>query len=337
MRRLLLLLITLCVSPLAAADGLSIPPPPHEPPPGVIRIWGNAQMELLVRDWVDGFTKLHPNVRVELHLTGSDVAMAGLYTGKADIALLGREATEPEAKAFEWIYRYAPTKLELMTGSLDKAGRSPALVVFVHKDNPLEQLSLPQLDAIFGEEHRTSPANIRDWAQLGLTDGWAGHAINLYAPDAESGTGRFFREHVLGGSTKMNWDHLLEFAEPVKPGAHVDDFGRRIVGALARDRYGIALGHLPAGSSEIKALAIRRADGEAPVAATRDTLTARQYPLMRTAYAYVNRAPGQPLDANARAFLRYALGAAGQRSVERSNSYLPLPATAAANSARRLD
>ena len=42
-------------------------------------------------------------------MTGSDTGMAGLYTGEADIALLGRTATASELQAFEWVFRHPPT------------------------------------------------------------------------------------------------------------------------------------------------------------------------------------------------------------------------------------
>jgi len=107
----------------------------------VITVWGTAQAQSLVRRWEVGFRKSHPSVHVESRLTGSDVGMAGLYTGFADLAVLGRECTAFESKAFEWIFRYPPAQIQIMTGSLGQAEQSPALIAFVHRDNPLAQLT----------------------------------------------------------------------------------------------------------------------------------------------------------------------------------------------------
>jgi phosphate transport system substrate-binding protein len=293
---------------------------------GVIRVWGNDQMSALVQRWERGFRKYHPEAQFETKLGGSDIGMAGLYTGLADIALLGREGTASEVKAFEWIFRYKPAQVEILTGSLDGPGKSPALVAFVHKDNPLSRLTLAQLDAIFGHEHlRGAPHNIRTWGQLGLRGEWADKTINLYATDAESGTGRFFRYAVLGDSRKMNWEHLTEFKDEsgVRGAAH--DAHRRILAKLAADRYGIAVASMPAGSrTQVKSLLLAPADDADYVAATPENLVSRRYPLTRSAFAYLNRKPGAPVDANVAQFLLYVLSREGQQDVVDGGDYLPL-------------
>jgi phosphate transport system substrate-binding protein len=125
---------------LLAANGLifatqafaqAIPPPSNQSPTGILRIAGNAQLAPIVARWQSGFEKKHPDIRMKIDLKGSDVGVAGLYTAKADIALIGRDITESEEKAFEWVFRYKPSRVEVMTGSLEKAGKSPALVAFV--------------------------------------------------------------------------------------------------------------------------------------------------------------------------------------------------------------
>jgi phosphate transport system substrate-binding protein len=284
----------------------------------VIRVWGTAQVQSLARQWDLGLSKAHPRVRVESRLTGSDVGVAGLYTGLADLAVLGRECTAFERKAFEWIFRYPPAQIQIMTGSLDRGGQAPALIASVHRDNPLVQLTLVQLDAIFGHERLSgAPKSIRTWGDLGLTGEWADKSIHLYADDAESGTGRFFRHTVLGDSAKMNWEHFTEFKGL--------DARHRILAALAADPAGLAV---TGGSSEfvpqVKALALARDAGHEAVAASRESLISRSYPLTRAVYAYFNRPPDAPMDARLKAFLRYLLSEEAQRDVVESNDYLPL-------------
>src|SRR5260370_19310509 len=127
---------------------------------GVVRIWGDDQMDTVMRRWQAGFQKLHPNVRFETKLLGTGTGMAGLYSGVADIALLGRDATASEVMAFEWVFKYKPLGVEIATGSLDAPGKTFAIGVLVNKDNPLSKLTLTQLHAIFGSEHRRSASNI---------------------------------------------------------------------------------------------------------------------------------------------------------------------------------
>ncbi|MDE2486074.1 MAG: hypothetical protein KGO51_01635, partial [Alphaproteobacteria bacterium] len=171
MRRRLgpLLALALVTPPMARA---APPPPPSAGPAGVVRVWGNPGMAAALSRWTKDFHRIHPKIRIEAHLTGSDVAFAALYCGRADIALVGREAQEEtEAKAFQWVYGYPPTRVPVARGSFDQAGRSPALAVLVSRGNPLGRISLDQLRKLFVA---SSDANARHtWGELGATGAWA--------------------------------------------------------------------------------------------------------------------------------------------------------------------
>lgn len=306
-------------------------PPPVEPPEaaGVIRVWGTAELRPLLERWQAGFKQSHPAAHFETRMTGSDAGLPGLYTRSADIALLGREATAAEVKAFEWIFRYKPTAVEVATGSLGVPGRSPALVVLVHRDNPLAKLTLAQLDAAFGSERlRGAPANIRTWGQLGLAGVWRDRPIHLYAPDTEEGTGRCFRSVVLNDSRMLDWEHLREFADTKgTPNRH--DAGRKILDALAGDPLGLAVAGAGTNDPRVKAVAVAAmADGPF-VAPTRESVATRTYPLARPVFAYVNRAPDVPLAPKVQDFLSFILSAEGQRMVAADSTYLPLTAAGA--------
>lgn len=331
MRRLLAGALAGLFAPLAAAAASLPPPPAHQT--GVVRIWGTAQMAPLAQRWATGLRAQRPDLRVETHLTGSDVALAGLYTGKVDIALVGRDATEVEVKAFEWIYSYRPTGVVILHGGVDQPGRSPALAVLTHRSNPLSQISLDQLRAVFGADG----AQMRTWGQLGLKGAWATRPIHLYAPDMESGSGRFFRHVVLADTNKLNWNALREFAEPVGGPGHVDQAARRIAAAVARDPLGLGIGLSPKASQPIKALAVARAADGPYFRATPGTVVSRAYPLARDVNAYFNRAPGAAADPGVKAFLDYVLSPAGQAELAKVGGYLPLSADDQSHSRNALD
>ncbi len=318
----------------AASHALEVAPPPYqarEDVAGVVRVWGSAEMKPVIERWEEGFGRAHPQVRFENRLTGSDVGMAALYTGNADIAFLGRDAAASEVKAFEWIYRYRPQRVEVMTGS-DRPGRSPALVAYVQRDNPLASLTLAQLDAVFSHERlRGAPAAILTWGALGLTGAWADKPIKLYAFDTETGTGRYFRDIVLKDSRKLNWDRMTEFKD-TSAGSH--DAGERILAALAGDRFGLAVASGPAPAG-VKALALAPAEGAPAVGATAENLASRRYPLARAAFAYYNRRPDTLLDAPVAEFLRYVLGPEGQKDVA-SGAYLMLEVANAREQSEKL-
>lgn len=285
---------------------------------GIVSVWGTQAAQAVLRRWEARFRRDNPGFHVVYHMTGSDIGMAGLYTGFADLAVLGRECTDVESKAFEWIFRYPPSQVQIMTGSLEQAGQSPALIAYVHRDNPLARLTLLQLGAVFGHEHPGGAMqNIRSWGALGLVGEWLDLPINLYADDAESGTGQFFRRVVLNGSARMNWDALREFSGHDAP--------TKILAAVAADRAGLAV---TAGGGKlipplVKAVPLGR-EGSEFVAASRDSLISRRYPLTRAVHVYFKRSPKLTLDVRAKGFLRYILSDEAQREIVDQGDYLPL-------------
>ena len=293
-------------------------------------------MGTITNYWQEGFRRHHPEVNFETNLMGTGTGMAGLCTGVADLALMGRESTPTEIMAFEWVFRYKPLRIEVTTGSLDVPGKTLALVVFVRKDNPLSKLTLAQLDAIFGCEHRRGPSNIRTWGQLGLKGEWAGKPINAYGYDAETEAGSFFQQVVLDDSRKWNWDSVKEFKDINNPDGSVYDSGRQILDALAKDRYGIGVSNLRYTNSQVKPIALACQYGGPYYEATKENLIQRQYALTRAVSIYVNRAPGKPIDPKVKEFLRYILSRDGQRDVVREGDYLPLSEEVVGKQLRKL-
>lgn len=323
--RVVCAMLGLAVMAGSAADGQPAAGyQPGQAVSGTVRVWSNDAMKGVLRRWQDGFHRHQPGVRIVATPIGSDVAMAGLYTNHADIALMGRDPTASEVQAFEWVYQVKPTRVQVMNGSLDAAEKSPALTVFVHRDNPLSTLTLAQLDAIFGSEHLRGLKEIRTWGQLGLGGDWAARPIDLFGPDATSGTGMFFRHVVLKDSRKLYWDRMQEFSDEKRPDGGVRSAGDRILDALAHDRFGIALAHLGSARPEVKALALARDERGPFVPPTRQSVESGEYPLGRAAFALFRRLPGKPVDSAVTEFLHYILSDEGQTDVVREGGYLPL-------------
>lgn len=129
---------------------------------GRIRTWGSAQMLELIELWQKGFQRYQPRVQFENHMKGAVSAIAGLYTGVADLAL-SREIWPIETLAFGQVVGYKPTAVEVATGSFNVPTKSDSLEIFVHRDNPVSQLGLSQLKAIFTAEQNRGAARIRVW------------------------------------------------------------------------------------------------------------------------------------------------------------------------------
>lgn len=320
-----LVALMLALGRAGAQDARSLRPyRPDQAVSGTIRVSGDDQAETVMKYWREGFGRRHPQAAVEARLQGTGSAMAGLYTGMADLTLMGRAATAKEIMAFEWVFRYEPLGLAVMTGSFDVPAKSFALAVFVHQDNPIARLTLAQLDAIFGCERRRGLGGVRTWDQLGLRGEWAGKPMHAYMYDTENAKGVFFQHVVLQDSRKWNWEIIKEFQDIRKPDGSFDESSRQILDALVQDRYGIAISNPRYANSQVKSLVLATQDGGPYYEATKQNLIQRKYPLTREVFVYINRQPGKPVDPKIQEFLRYILSWDGQQDVKREGDFLPL-------------
>lgn len=307
----------------------SLPPPRHGLP-GMVRIGGTAALTPVVAAWARAFAETNPGIRVEHDLTGSDVAMARLYTANCDIALIGRDPTKPEIQAFEWIYRFRPRSVHVLNGSVATPGCSPALAIMVHRDNPIASLRIDQLRAAFGDE----APRARIWGDLGLTGDWAQRPVNLYAPEAESGSGRFFRAKVLGDSNRLAWARLREFSVPARPVSAEARAAVALRRTLASDLGGLAVGvaGLEAG---VRLVPLATADGE-PRLPDRESIVTGSYPLSRSLNACFAVPPAGGVHRETAMFLEFILSDQGQEIADGAGPYLRLMAQAATRSQQAL-
>jgi phosphate transport system substrate-binding protein len=302
-----------------------------------VRIWGQATMQGVVERLVRSFQALHPAALFEVTLKGSATAIPGLYSGKADIALLGREDDLVDDNGFGRVRQYKPLRLELMSGSFDSAGKSDALVVFVRRDNPLRRLTLAQLDSLFGCERRRSGGPIRTWGDLGLQGTWRQRPIALHMYAADSGTGIFFQHVVMKDSRKMNWDRIREYRNSRGADGTLRPAAEQIAAAVRRDRFAMGLGNAHFLKSDLAPVAIAAGEQGAFVSASPATVVARTYPLARRAYAFVDKKPGTPLDPAVAEFLRFVLSNEGQAAIAREGGFLPLGQAALAQQRKLLE
>jgi phosphate transport system substrate-binding protein len=189
------------------------------------------------------------------------------------------------------------------------------LAVYVHKDNPLEALSLKQIDGIFSNTLRHGGQPINTWGDLGLGDEWARRSISAFGRNSASGTYGFFKDVALAGG---------DFRSSVKeqPGSSA------VVQGVSTDFYAIGYSGIGYRTSGVKMLAISAEDGTAYEPNLENCISGN-YPLARLLFVYINKNPNEPLDNLTLEFLKYVLSRQGQEVVHR-NGYFPLPAAAAA-------
>ncbi len=284
-------------------------------------------MGRLVDAWIAGFTRYQPRVKFENHMYGTASAIGALYTGAADIAILGEEISPAASTAFRREKHYAPTRIQIATGSLDVNYFDYAHMIFVNRDNPIKGLTLEQLDGIFGAEHRRGPRNLRSWGDLGLKGQWAHRPIQPYGWQVGADFSLFFSKAVLQGSHRWN-GRLKEFSNADRADGSVYDRGQQILDALAKDPAGIAISNVRFANPRVRVLPLARDRGGPYFMPTQTNLIAQTYPLVRIIPAFVDVRPGQPMDPRVREFLRYILSREGQQALVDDSGYLPLGAHA---------
>ena len=313
---------------------------PEQKASGTISLWGHGSFKRdflgkLVHAWTDGFRRLQPEVQFENRMYGTASAIGALFTGAGNLAILGEEINPAASTAFQRAKGYPPTAVQIATGSLAASFFDYAHMIFVHADNPIGRLTLAQLEAVFGTEHKRGRHNVRTWDRLGLAGEWHGRRIQPYSWKTDEDFGLFFRATVLGGSHRWNVD-VKEFVHITRPDGSLYEHGAQILDALAQDRCGIAISNVRYANSQVKPLALASREGGPYYLATCANLISQSYPLTRIIPAFFDRAPGGPVDAKLREFLRYILSRAGQRALLAHSEYLPLGAEAIRRQLKKL-
>lgn len=280
---------------------------------GKVSSIGSDTMNNLLALWGEAFKRIYPSVVIEFEGKGSSTAPPALLSGTAQLGPMSRPMKGEEMDAIEKKYGFKPTA---MNTGID------ALAVYVHKDNPLESLSLQQIDAIFSKTRRGGhPTDITRWnhvdARLGNTP------ISLYGRNSASGTYGFFKEHALFRG---------DFKDAVKeqPGSAA------VVQGVSRDRNAIGYSGIGYKTSGVKALAISERTGAQGFAPTFEHAESGRYPIARSLLLYILKDPRKPLDPLVKEFLTYILSFEGQSDVLK-DGYYPLSFDSVNRELKKLD
>jgi phosphate transport system substrate-binding protein len=237
---------------------------------------------------------------------------------------MGREIWEPEVAAFREVRGYAPTGIDVMTGSFDVRNKGYAITIFTHASNPIEGLTLEQLDAVYGIERRRGHGAVATWGDLGLTGEWADKPVRLYGLPIARGFADYVQERVFQGSQLWK-PELREFRDEPNSVSTATDGATRMLAALADDPYGIGYAGLVYSHPGTRAIPVAERKGAPFVTPGRATVRDRSYPLHRIISFFVDKAPGRRAAPQVDAFLRFVLSREGQAIIERDGGgYLPL-------------
>jgi phosphate transport system substrate-binding protein len=263
---------------------------------------GSDTLNNLMTLWSEGFRGFYPNVAVQIQGAGSGTAPPALVEGTAQFGPMSRPMRGTEIEEFEARYGYPPIP---MRGAIDGIG------VFVHKDNPIECLSMQQVDAIFSSTRSGgADAAITTWGDAGLTGEWADRPVAMYGRNSASGTYGYFREVALFGG-----DYSAEVRE--QPGSST------VIQGVASDIGGIGYSGIGYATADVRAVAISSEPNGECFEPSAEHAGSGAYPIARFLYIYMNVDPNADLEPLRAEFVRYVYSQEGQADVIRAG-FIPV-------------
>lgn len=254
---------------------------------GEITVKGSDTLVILAQKWAEVYMAKNPGVKIQVTGGGTGTGFAALQNQQTDLCNASRKIRPKEIETCIKAFGKRPTEHRV---ALD------GLSVYVNEANPLQDLSVEQLELIF-------TGRIKNWKDLGGPDA----AIILYSRENSSGTYEFFKEHVLKGK---------DFAANAQtmPGTAA------VLQSVAKERHGIGYGGAAYGAGA-KHLNIRKTAADEPVEPTEENVVSGKYPISRYLYIYVNPALEK---GEVAAYLKWIRSDDGQKVVK-DVGYFPLP------------
>jgi len=260
----------------------------------VIQNKGSDTMVNVAQVWAEEYRKAAPDVEVEVSGGGSGVGIAALLKGAVDIANASRDIKPSETEQAEKNTGKKPVGFNV---GFD------ALAVYVHKDNPLNEITFEQLTDLYAEGGKTTR-----WSELGVKiPGVSDDTIVRVSRQSSSGTYEFFREHALG-----NRDFRM--------GSRDLNGSKEVVELVGGTLTAIGYSGMGYATAAIKTLKVTSKPGSPAVAPTVAAVHDKTYPLARSLHLYTL---GEPQGA-VKQYIDWILSDAGQKVVEDSG-YVPLP------------
>jgi phosphate transport system substrate-binding protein len=258
---------------------------------------GSDTMSNLAQEWAEEYGKVNPAVSIEVSGGGTGQGVAALINGTADIANASRKLEPEELSKAKAAHGTEPT--EYMVGY-------DALSIYVHKSNPLNEISLEELGEIYKEGGK-----LDKWEQLGVKSipGAQDNKIVRVSRQNNSGTYHYFRELVVG---KKN---------DYKAGSLDMNGSKDVVELVSKTPTAIGYSGMGYATPAVKILKVSKKKGEAAVAPSIASTLEKTYPIARPLFMYTPGAPSPEV----KAYIDWVMSPAGQKVLEHAG-YVPLQA-----------
>jgi len=254
---------------------------------------GSDTLVNVAQSWAEAYKDVDANVAVAVTGGGSGTGISAMINGTVDVANSSRKMKDSEIEA---ALSHGVEPVEHVVGY-------DALAVFLHKDNPISEMSLAQLAAIYGEG-----GEVETWSQLGVeVPGCPSDEIVRVSRQNNSGTYVYFREAVLGETGEY------------KLGSRDMHGSKDVVDLVQHTPCAIGYSGLAYATAEVKMPCILLEEGGPCVAPSEQTAFDGSYPIARPLFMYT---AGQPAGV-VKTYLDWVLSDAGQCIIE-EKGYAPV-------------
>lgn len=244
-------------------------------------IKGSDTMVQLMSLLSESYMKTNPENKISITGGGSGTGISALLNGTTDICASSRDIEEKEISIGK-AKNIVPVSIVI---------GNDGLAVVVHKDNPINELTMEQVKKIYTGEYK-------NWKDLGGQD----QPIDVYSRESSSGTYKFFQEHVL---------NKKDYAKEVK----LMPSTQTIIQSVSDSKWSVGysgLGYTK--NANIKILGIKKDDSSPVVMPSDKTVLDKTYSIARPLYLIFNGEPKGEL----KKFVDFCISEAGQKIVEES-------------------
>ena len=239
----------------------------------VIQNKGSDTLVNVAQAWAEAYREVDPNVAIAVSGGGSGTGIAAMINGTVDIANASRSMKEKELKLAK---SKGQNPLEHVVGY-------DALAVFVHADNPADEMGLDQLAQIFGRGGKATK-----WADLGIeVPGCGSDEIVVVSRQNNSGTYSYFRSAVLKPAAEQGQIDKGSFRQGT-----LDMHGSKdVVDLVEKTPCAIGYSGLAYATDHVKMACIAKTAGGDCVSPSVETASDRSYPIARPLFMYTNGEP----------------------------------------------
>src|SRR5258708_2749250 len=268
---------------LAACGAPSGAGPTTVPQQKTIKDIGSDTIVNLALAWAQAYGTQRPEVNISVTGGGSGTGIAALINGTADLANASRAITPEEI---------VKAKANGITPVQHVIARD-AIAVLENPGNPVNQLTLPQLSALY-------TGQLTNWRQVGGQD----RPVVLLSRETNSGTHVYFLANVI---------RLGQANNPAlfSPDTLLLPSSEGISAELRQNPNAIGYDGLGYVTPDMKTIAVAAGDGKPFVLPSIQSVNDKSYPIARDLYIYSN---GEPTGA-IKDYLDWIMGPAGQKIV----------------------